>query len=297
MRIFHFILFLYIINFVSACGESKDNNTSPLVDSTNDIVGSANDIAEIASELALDLGIEQWVKVNENITLNVEKVSNTESVSSYKWEYEGKTLATTREFTYTPTTLGVNTLDFSVQYSDGTIVNDTINIIVTSIAINLNIPTVSTVSKEAYISAINAARAQAQDCGSRGEYSATTALTWSDKLYSASYEHLQDLVASQTFAHKGSGTESDWTGYKASIQSDLISRSEAYGYIWSHLGENLAGGTSMDEVEEAINAWLESDSHCENLMDPNFTEVGMAMIKDDNSLYTHYWSQNFGTPK
>ena len=293
MRILHVILFLYIISFVNACGDSEDKKITPLVDSANDTV----DISEVTSELELDLGNEQWVKVNENITLNVPKVSNTESVSSYKWEYDGKTLATTREFTYTPTTLGINTLDFSVQYSDGTVVQDTLDIIVTSIAINLNIPVISEGLKQAYLTAINEARGQDQDCGTRGRFLATTTVTWNDKLYRASYEHLQDLIASQTFAHKGSGTESDWTGYKAGIQSDLVDRSEAYAYIWSHLGENLAGGSTMDETQEAINAWLESDSHCENLMDPSFTEVGMAMIKDDSSLYTHYWSQNFGTPK
>ncbi|SFV67217.1 hypothetical protein MNB_SV-13-1015 [hydrothermal vent metagenome] len=43
--------------------------------------------------------------------------------------------------------------------------------------------------------------------------------------------------------------------------------------------------------------WLKSDSHCANLMNPNFTELGMAMIKDESTKYIHYWTQNFGTPR
>jgi uncharacterized protein YkwD len=227
----------------------------------------------------------------------VKQVPNIENVSSYLWKYKENTLATTRSFSYTPTSLGVDTLDFSVLYNDGLKVTDTLKIIVTTTELNVSIPAISDTLKSEYLTAINTARTSAQNCRSGGSFAATSSVIWNDKLYKASYEHSQDLIASKTFAHEGSGTESDWSGYALGKSSDLVERSEAYGYEWSRLGENLAGGTNINTAEEAIDSWLESDNHCANLMNPNFTEIGMAMIKDDNALYINYWSQNFGTPK
>jgi len=44
-----------------------------------------------------------------------------------------------------------------------------------------------------------------------------------------------------------------------------------------------------------VEGFLESDLHCANLMNPKFKELGMAMVKNSNTTYTHYWTQNFGT--
>jgi len=170
-------------------------------------------------------------------------------------------------------------------------------VVVTSNDINYTIPSISNKLKNEYLHAINTARAEQQDCGSEGIFEATSKVKWNDKLYKGAYEHAQDLIVSKTFAHAGSGTESDWTGYGLSKPSDLISRAEAYNYKWSRLGENLAGGTTMDTADKAVASWLESDHHCANLMNPYFEEVGMVMLDDENSLYTHYWGQNFGTGK
>jgi len=285
MNSFRLTLFIIFGLFLTACGEDKNLTPSAVESATN------------TATIEIDIGKDKRTSVNKTLVIDAESVPNNEDVSSYLWEYQGNTLATTRSFTYTPTQLGINTLDFSVLYNDGSKASDKINIIVTSIDIDVSIPTISEALKSEYLLAINQARTKAQDCHSRGTFPSTTNLTWNDKLYNAAYEHSQDLIASKIFAHKGSGTESDWSGYALGKSSDLVDRSETYGYEWSRLGENLAGGTTMSTAQEAVISWLESDNHCENLMNPNFTEVGMAMIKDENSLYTHYWSQNFGTPK
>lgn len=245
----------------------------------------------------LDMGEDRRMVLNDTLLIEPKKLSNPNEVASYLWQYKGDTLATTRSFSYTSTTLGVHLLNFSVTYNDAKVLSDTLNVIVTKEEIDVSIPKISEALKAKYLTAINNARAIAQDCGSKGKFSATTPLTWNEKLYSAAYEHTQDLVKSQTFEHEGSGTPSDWTGYALNKKSDLIERAEAYGYKWHRLAENLAGGTTMDDAQKAVDSWLESDYHCENLMNPNFTEVGMAMVKDEDSKYTHYWSQEFGTPK
>lgn len=285
MHFFRFTLFTTLGLFLTACGGTKDSTKSDVQSATN------------TSTIAVSIGDDKRIKVNETLVIEVQKVEKTEEVSSYLWQYQGNTLATTRSFTYTPTELGVNVLDFSVLYNDGTKVSDKVNIIVTSQEINVTIPSISEELKSEYLIAVNNARTKPQECGEKGAFPATTTLTWNKKLYRAAYEHMQDLIESQTFAHEGSGGESDWTGYLLGKKSDLIERAESHNYDWHRLGENLGGGTNIMTGKEMVQAWLDSDNHCENLMNPNFTEVGMVMIKKEGSLYTHYWGQAFGTPK
>ncbi len=159
------------------------------------------------------------------------------------------------------------------------------------------IPAISDSLKQEYLSAINQARSVEQDCRSAGIFPATTALSWSDKLYKASYEHSYDLATSDTFDHAGSGTASDWTGTDLGKQSSMQDRIEAYGYNWSRIAENIAAGTNTNTAIEVIDQWLGSDGHCANLMNADFSEVGMAMVKDEGSTYIHYWTQNFATPR
>ncbi len=160
-----------------------------------------------------------------------------------------------------------------------------------------NIPTLSNSDKVAYLDAINQARSESQDCGSHGYFPAVSPLTWSDKLYKASYEHIQDLVATETFEHTGSGTESDWAGTKLGKASNMEERIENYDYAWRTLAENIAAGTFTNTAEKVVQQWLDSDGHCANLMSDSFTEVGMAMIYKEDSKYSYYWNQNFGRPR
>lgn len=159
------------------------------------------------------------------------------------------------------------------------------------------IPSLSNSDKTSYLNAINQARSVNQNCGSEGSFPATNSLTWNDKLYKASYEHIQDLVETETFSHTGSGTEFDWTGTKLDKRSTMRERIENYGYEWGAIGENIAAGTSTDTAPKVVQQWLGSDGHCANLMSASFTEVGMAMIYRANSKYTYYWNQNFGKPR
>ena len=139
------------------------------------------------------------------------------------------------------------------------------------------IPPISDSDIVAYLDAINQARSKNQDCGSYGYFPAVNPLIWSDTLYKASYEHIQDLVETETFSHTGSGTKSDWTGTKLGKASSVKERIENYNYKWSAIGENIAAGTFTNTAQKVVQQWLDSDGHCANLMSDFFTEVGMAM--------------------
>ena len=247
--------------------------------------------------ITADAGDDKRVVINEPITITGKGTTTDNSSLSYHWEKDSKTLSTLPTFTYTPTELGVDTLRFVVQHSDGSVISDSMKVIVTETKVVSRIPKISLELIKEYLFAINQARAKEQECGSGNFFPATTPLIWSDKLYKASFEHTNDLVKSQTFSHSGSGTESDWTGYVLGNQSSMRERIETYNYHWQYIGENIGAGTVIDSAEKMVEGWLKSPNHCINLMNPNYTEVGMIMIKKEGTLYTHYWTQDFGQPK
>ena len=156
------------------------------------------------------------------------------------------------------------------------------------------IPTLSEADKANYLFLINEARAVARTCGNTGNFPTVPPVTWSNKLYQAAYEHSQDLANSNTFSHHGSGTTTDWSGYALNKQSIMRDRVATYNYRWLRISENISAGTSRDTAKKAVDSWIASPGHCHNLMDPDITEVGMAVAINANSEYRHYWTQNFG---
>jgi uncharacterized protein YkwD len=154
---------------------------------------------------------------------------------------------------------------------------------------------VSEALKTEYLNAINAARADTQDCGSQGIFDPAPAVTWSNRLGNAAFEHSYDMANSDTFSHTGSGTATDITAKDQSLGrgSKFSERIENQGYIYYRtIGENIAAGHVT--AQDAVNAWLESDHHCANLMSPKYSEVGMALVEKDGTDFGYYWSQEFG---
>lgn len=59
----------------------------------------------------------------------------------------------------------------------------------------------------------------------------------------------------------------------------------ATGYSYTKLGENLA--TGFDSEADAIKGWMASPPHRENLLDPNFSEVGFGFANAPNYIATN----------
>ncbi|MBD3878480.1 MAG: hypothetical protein SR1Q5_02165 [Quinella sp. 1Q5] len=57
------------------------------------------------------------------------------------------------------------------------------------------------------------------------------------------------------------------------------------------LGENLAGGQTSPK--QVVQAWMDSKSHRENILNPEFKELGVVYYYKSNSKYKHYWVQHF----
>jgi uncharacterized protein YkwD len=74
--------------------------------------------------------------------------------------------------------------------------------------------------------------------------------------------------------------------------STVDTRVTDFGYAFQKVGENLAAGHKT--AKDAINAWLDSPAHRANLLDPSFTETGIAVKTGGD--YGWYWVQEFGKP-
>ena len=57
------------------------------------------------------------------------------------------------------------------------------------------------------------------------------------------------------------------------------------------LGENLAGGQTSPK--QVVQAWMDSKTHRENILNKQFTELGVVYYYQPNSQYKHYWVQHF----
>ncbi|WP_053365161.1 CAP domain-containing protein [Bacillus sp. FJAT-27245] len=59
-----------------------------------------------------------------------------------------------------------------------------------------------------------------------------------------------------------------------------------YGITYSSAGENIAMGQRTPQ--EVVTAWMNSEGHRKNILNPNFTHIGVGYIAQGN-----YWTQEF----
>jgi uncharacterized protein YkwD len=119
-------------------------------------------------------------------------------------------------------------------------------------------PGVADIRRE-FLAAVNQARSVKHKCG-KVPYGPAPPVSWSGALAMAAFLHSKDMVRKNTLSHTGSDD---------STAGQRISRQ---GYPWRTYGENIAAGNPT--VSSVIQAWLGSEGHCRNLMDPAFTEIG-----------------------
>ncbi|HEX4242302.1 MAG TPA: CAP domain-containing protein [Steroidobacteraceae bacterium] len=130
---------------------------------------------------------------------------------------------------------------------------------------------------------VNAARAAGRRCGSK-EFGPAPPLVLSPSLGSAALAHSQEMARYNAFDHQG---------HDGSTPSVRVERA-GYG---PHriVGENIAWGTLS--ASQAVAGWLGSPPHCENVMDPRFTQMGVAFAENARSSASLYWTQDFAAPR
>jgi hypothetical protein len=108
-----------------------------------------------------------------------------------------------------------------------------------------------------------------------------TPLSLSTQLGTAAQLHAEDMAQYNFMSHTGSNG------------STMVDRVVATGYSYLTLGENVAAGQTS--AASVINAWMNSEGHRANILNPNFTEIGFGYAYV-NTGYQHYWVQVFGKP-
>jgi hypothetical protein len=129
---------------------------------------------------------------------------------------------------------------------------------------------------------VNQARAKARKCGTTA-FAPAPPLVGAPLLDQAAQVQATDMATHNFFAHEGSD---------ASRPSDRITR---VGYKWRAVAENIAAG--YREIDPVIQGWIDSPGHCANIMNPVYTQMGIAYAINPKSESGVYWSQTFGRPR
>ncbi|HTT44037.1 MAG TPA: CAP domain-containing protein [Steroidobacteraceae bacterium] len=129
---------------------------------------------------------------------------------------------------------------------------------------------------------VNDVRARGTRCGKR-DFAPVHALSLSDTLATVAFGHASDMAAHHYFEHQDLAGKSP------------ADRVRASGYREQLVGENIAYGPKT--VDEAVQGWLDSPGHCENIMDPRFAQMGLAFASGHGSQHGLYWVQLLAAPR
>jgi len=129
-------------------------------------------------------------------------------------------------------------------------------------------------SEQEILSKVNDIREGGCNCGDV-RMKAVHPVIWNDQLEFSALLHARDMKQHNYFGH-----------YSKSGH-DVGTRVEKIGYRWLVIGENL--GEGQKNFDEVLEDWIKSETHCEMLMDPRVTEMGVAKLGK-------YWVQHFGKP-
>ena len=102
-----------------------DSNGMKASDSVNITV-----LDEINKIPTVNAGVDKTVTVNESITLYGSAFDSDGSIVSYEWKKDNEVLGTNSTLTYTPTTVGTDTLTLIVTDDDGAVVSDMVEVLV-----------------------------------------------------------------------------------------------------------------------------------------------------------------------
>jgi Cysteine-rich secretory protein family len=110
------------------------------------------------------------------------------------------------------------------------------------------------------------------------------------ELRKAARAYAKFLATSNTFSHTADG-------------STVGKRVSKTGYRWCSIAENLAmtldsrGFQNRSLAKKTVEGWINSPGHRENLLAPNMTEIGVAVVRAKNKHPKYVSVQVFARPK
>lgn len=102
------------------------------------------------------------------------------------------------------------------------------------------------------------------------------------RLAEAAHRHSSDLARHDTISHRGSDGSDPWervkgTGYKARLAAENV-------------------GVGQVSLGEVFKGWQDSPGHNENLLLPDATHMGIALVQDPQTEYKTFWTLVLGSP-
>lgn len=145
--------------------------------------------------------------------------------------------------------------------------------------------------KEQMLSYINQIRAKGTVCAPPAG-----PLSWNNTLEQAAQSHVKDMALNDTVTHMGSGTSLDPAKSGIGMGSTFIDRIKYFGYkvkTGQLVGENLTktnikitkSSEIMPNYKRAIENLINDKPHCKIIMNPRFSDIGMAMFKRGDNYY------------
>lgn len=89
-------------------------------------------------------------------------------------------------------------------------------------------------------------------------------LAYNEKLADAARRKAANMLSENYWAHNSPSGKSPWTWFKAA------------GYTYVFAGENLA--KDFGDTNRMMNAWMASPTHKENIINPKYSEIGIAVV-------------------
>lgn len=127
---------------------------------------------------------------------------------------------------------------------------------------------------------INTIRAEGHDCGGLGLLPPAPALELNPALICASRVHSGDMAERDYFDHETpEGKDPAWRLEQAGFT----------GHLWA---ENIGAGYPV--ATKLVDGWLESEVHCGNMLDPNYSVIGVGYAFGPTAAYAHYWTLTLG---
>ena len=129
--------------------------------------------------------------------------------------------------------------------------------------------------REAILQQVNAVRARGFDCGGE-RFGNAQPVRWNDQLVSAASGHSRDMADNNYFDH---------TSLRGTHPQHRV---DATGYKWRSVAENIAAGQFT--AHSVMRGWMDSPGHCRNIMNPKYTEIGVACVQRPGTTYGDYWT-------
>lgn len=140
------------------------------------------------------------------------------------------------------------------------------------------------VDPDAALRQVNEVRLRGATCPGGATWRAAS-VRWSDSLALAAQTQAREMARLERMSHVDGQNRG------------LAERLRATGYRFSTAVENV--GVGYPSLGSIVQAWLESEGHCENLLDPAVLEFGLACMDADVTgapAERRYWTLVLGAP-